>query len=65
MDPIAVLRVSGSFKRDKPKEAVAVYRTDEAEHPGVKAVYDSGDYCLAGSPCWRPASPYPSSSPRS
>ena len=47
-DPIAVLRVSGSFKRDKQKEAVAVYRTDEAEHPGVKAVYDSGDYCLAG-----------------
>ena len=34
-DPIAVLRVSGSFKRDKPKEAVAVYRTDEAEHPAV------------------------------
>ena len=47
-DPIAVLRVSGSFKRDKQKEAVAVYRTDEAEHPGVRAVYDSGDYCLAG-----------------
>jgi sulfate adenylyltransferase len=47
-DPIAVLRVNGSFKRDKQKEAVAVYRTDEAEHPGVRAVYDSGDYCLAG-----------------
>jgi len=47
-DPIAVLRVSGSFKRDKQKEAVAVYRTDEAEHPGVAAVYDAGEYCLAG-----------------
>ncbi|MDH4104109.1 MAG: sulfate adenylyltransferase, partial [Thermoleophilia bacterium] len=47
-EPIAVLRVTGSFKRDKPKEAVAVYRTDEGEHPGVKAVYESGDYCLAG-----------------
>jgi sulfate adenylyltransferase len=46
--PIAVLRVSGTFKRDKAKEAVAVYRTDEEAHPGVKAVYDSGDYCLAG-----------------
>ena len=43
-----MLRVSGSFKRDKQKEAVAVYRTDEAEHPGVAAVYDSGEYCLAG-----------------
>ncbi|MGH2630524.1 MAG: sulfate adenylyltransferase [Actinomycetota bacterium] len=47
-DPIAVLRVTGSFKRDKQKEAVSVYRTDEGEHPGVKAVYDSGGYCLAG-----------------
>jgi sulfate adenylyltransferase len=46
--PIAVLRVSGTFKRDKAKEAVAVYRTDEEAHPGVKAVYDSGDYCVAG-----------------
>jgi sulfate adenylyltransferase len=47
-DPIAVLRLSGSFRRDKQKEAVAGYRTDDADHPGVKAVYDSGDYCLAG-----------------
>jgi sulfate adenylyltransferase len=46
--PLAVLRVTGSFRRDKQKEAVSVYRTDDAEHPGVKAVYDSGDYCLAG-----------------
>ena len=46
--PIAVLRVSGTFKRDKAKEAVSVYRTDEEAHPGVKAVYDSGDYCVAG-----------------
>ena len=46
--PSRVLRVSGTFKRDKQKEAVSVYRTDEAEHPGVAAVYDSGDYCLAG-----------------
>jgi sulfate adenylyltransferase len=46
--PIAVLRVSGTFTRDKAKEAVAVYRTDEEAHPGVKAVYDSGDYCIAG-----------------
>jgi sulfate adenylyltransferase len=46
--PIAVLRVSGTFKRDKAKEAAAVYRTDDEAHPGVKAVYDSGDYCVAG-----------------
>ena len=47
--PIAVLRVSETFKRDKQKEATSVYRTDDAEHPGVKAVYDSGDLCVAGS----------------
>ncbi|HEY6568338.1 MAG TPA: sulfate adenylyltransferase, partial [Actinomycetota bacterium] len=47
-DAIAVLRVSGTFKRDKAKEAISVYRTDDAEHPGVKAVYDAGDTCIAG-----------------
>jgi sulfate adenylyltransferase len=46
--PLAVLRVTGRFKRDKQKEAVSVYRTDEMEHPGVKAMYDSGDNCIAG-----------------
>ncbi len=46
--PIAVLRVTETFKRDKQKEAVSVYRTDDAEHPGVKAVYDAGDLCVAG-----------------
>ena len=46
--PIALLRVSGTFTRDKGKEAVKVYRTDDEAHPGVKAVYDSGDYCVAG-----------------
>ena len=48
-DPIAVLRLEGTFKRDKAKEAVSVYRTDDGEHPGVKAVYEAGDTCLAGS----------------
>jgi sulfate adenylyltransferase len=47
-DALAVLRVTETFKRDKAKESVAVYRTDDAEHPGVKAVLDAGDYCVAG-----------------
>ena len=46
--PIAILRVTGQFKRDKHKEAVSVYRTDDLEHPGVKAMYDGGDTCIAG-----------------
>jgi sulfate adenylyltransferase len=48
-EPLAVLRVSERFKRDKHKEATSVYRTDDLEHPGVKALYDAGDHCLAGS----------------
>jgi sulfate adenylyltransferase len=48
-EALAVLRISQIYKRDKPKEAVSVYRTDDAEHPGVKALYDAGDNCAAGS----------------
>jgi sulfate adenylyltransferase len=47
-DAIAVLRVSEIFARDKQKEANAVYRTDDGEHPGVRAVYEAGDHCVAG-----------------
>ena len=47
-DAIAVLRVSELFRRDKQKEANAVYRTQDGEHPGVRAVYEAGDHCVAG-----------------
>jgi sulfate adenylyltransferase len=47
-EPLAILRISQIYKRDKPKEATSVYRTDDAEHPGVKALYDAGDNCAAG-----------------
>ncbi len=47
-DAIAILRVSETFKRDKAKEATSVYRTDDGDHPGVKAVHEAGDYCVAG-----------------
>ena len=48
VDPIAVLRLTERFARDKHKEATSVYRTDDLEHPGVKALYDAGDQCVAG-----------------
>jgi sulfate adenylyltransferase len=47
-EALAVLRVRGVFQRDKRKEAATVYRTEDAAHPGVQAVYESGDHCVAG-----------------
>jgi sulfate adenylyltransferase len=47
-EALAVLRVRGVFARDKRKEAATVYRTEDAAHPGVQAVYESGDHCVAG-----------------
>jgi sulfate adenylyltransferase len=44
----AVLTVSEKFERDVRREARNVYRTEDENHPGVKAVYDGGPYCLAG-----------------
>jgi sulfate adenylyltransferase len=46
--PLAIMRIDELFKRDKAKEAASVYRTDEAAHPGVQALYDTGDTCAAG-----------------
>jgi sulfate adenylyltransferase len=47
-EPLAVLELAEVFKRDKPTEAQAVFGTEDAAHPGVKALQDAGDYCLAG-----------------
>jgi len=47
-EPLAVLRVSQIYRRDKAKESLAVYRTEDVEHPGVSALHDAGDFCVAG-----------------
>jgi sulfate adenylyltransferase len=47
-EPLAVLRISEIYRRDKAKESLAVYRTEDVEHPGVSALHDAGDYCVAG-----------------
>ncbi|HET7928838.1 MAG TPA: sulfate adenylyltransferase, partial [Actinomycetota bacterium] len=47
-DPIAVVDVSEVFKRDRQKEALGVYLTEDLDHPGVRALHDAGDFCLAG-----------------
>src|SRR5262245_50373631 len=46
--PIAIVEVSEVFKRDRQKEALGVFGTEDLEHPGVKALHDAGDFCLAG-----------------
>jgi sulfate adenylyltransferase len=47
-DPIAVVDVAEVFKRDRQNEALGVYGTEDLEHPGVRALHDAGDFCLAG-----------------
>jgi sulfate adenylyltransferase len=47
-DPIAIVDVAEVFKRDRQKEALGVFGTEDLEHPGVQALNDAGDFCLAG-----------------
>ena len=47
-DPIAVVEVAEDFKRGRQKESVGVFGTEDLEHPGVQALHDAGDFCLAG-----------------
>lgn len=45
---LGALEVSELFRRDKKHEAQLVYRTTEEAHPGVAAMYASGDVLVAG-----------------
>jgi sulfate adenylyltransferase len=45
---LAVLTVTEKFKYDKQLEAEKVFRTTDAEHPGVARVYAQGEVYLAG-----------------
>jgi sulfate adenylyltransferase len=44
---IAVLQLTQKYRYDKIREAVNVYRTDDANHPGVKVVYNQ-DSVISG-----------------
>lgn len=46
--PLGVIDIDEAYQRDKKREAKQVYRTDEEAHPGVAAMYASGDLVLAG-----------------
>jgi len=45
---LAVMSVEGVFNRQKEREAKEVYRTTDEKHPGVAAVYESGDTLIGG-----------------
>lgn len=45
---IGVLQLEQKYLYDKTQEAINVYRTDDAKHPGVQVVYNQGSINLAG-----------------
>jgi len=45
------LEVTGIYGYDKAREAMAVYKTTDSEHPGVAKLYNRPDFYLAG-PVW-------------
>ena len=46
---IGVLELTQKYRYDKAAEAINVYKTDDANHPGVQVVYNQGEINLAGS----------------
>ncbi|MGC8666889.1 MAG: sulfate adenylyltransferase [Chthonomonadales bacterium] len=47
--PLAILHLEEIYPYDKEEEAREVYRTTDAAHPGVAALYAQGDRLLGGS----------------
>lgn len=47
--PVATMRVTEKYSIDKAYECNSVFRTTDAEHPGVKMVLEQGEVNLAGS----------------
>jgi sulfate adenylyltransferase len=45
---LGVLHIQQKFRYDKQREAERVYLTADQAHPGVKALYDQGDWLLGG-----------------
>ncbi|MDB9313226.1 sulfate adenylyltransferase [Spirulina sp. CS-785/01] len=48
---VGVLELTQKYRYNKAHEATNVYQTDDEKHPGVKVIYEKGDYNLAG-PVW-------------
>jgi sulfate adenylyltransferase len=56
---VGVLELTQKYRYDKQREAINVYRTDEAKHPGVQVVYDQGAVNLSGSVWLLERDPHP------
>ncbi len=46
--PLGRIRVEEIFERDVKREAEQVYGTTDEAHPGVAAIYEEGNRCIAG-----------------
>jgi sulfate adenylyltransferase len=46
---VAVLDIESVYRRDREKEAMSVFGTNDLAHPGVKALHAAGDYVVGGS----------------
>ncbi len=46
---LGYLNVAEKYKPDKNKAAIAVFKTEDQSHPGLKVMMDGGDVCLGGS----------------
>jgi len=46
--PVAVMEVTEVYQPDKAREAVEVYGVDDPRHPGVRALFEQGEFYLAG-----------------
>src|SRR6266704_2351664 len=45
---LAILHLADKYRYDKVREAELVYRTTDAAHPGVRTLYNQGDWLLGG-----------------
>ena len=61
--PSTVIEVTEIFKRDRQKEALGVFRTEDLEHPGVKALHEAGT-SVWPAPCGRSGFPSTTTSSR-
>lgn len=46
--PVAVVEIADVYQPDKRVEALEVYGVDDPRHPGVRAIYEQGEFYIGG-----------------